>query len=157
MAILHNKLYQTVDFTNVPIEEYLNQLIASISDSFKIDNCNVVFEIEADPKIILNIDIAIPFGLILNELTTNSFKHAFKEKENAIIKITLFKLSDEKFHLIYKDNGIGLPLNYKEISTQSLGLELIEMLVLQLNGTIDIQNDHGAIFDIAFESSTTEN
>jgi two-component sensor histidine kinase len=108
----------------------------------------VFFPIEpVDPN------IAIPFGLILNELITNSFKHAFKNRVKGLIQISLIKHDDNKFHLIFKDDGIGLPTNYKELSTQSLGLELIDMLVLQLNGTVDIKNSDGVLFDIAFENT----
>ncbi len=157
MAILHNKLYQTVDFTNVPIEEYLNQLVSSISDSFKIENCVITFEINADSDIVLNIDSAIPFGLILNELVTNSFKHAFKGKQEGLIKISLIRLEEDNFQLIYKDNGCGLVSNYKELSEQSLGLELIDMLVLQLNGRVVVKNGRGVEFQISFESRTDNN
>ena len=157
MAILHNKLYQTVDFTNVPIEEYLNQLVSSISDSFKIENCVITFEINADSDIVLNIDSAIPFGLILNELVTNSFKHAFKGKQEGLVKISLIRLEEDNFQLIYKDNGCGLVSNYKELSEQSLGLELIDMLVLQLNGRVVVKNGRGVEFQISFESRTDNN
>lgn len=150
MSILHNKLYQTVDFTNVPINEYLDQLVTSISGSFCSLDCDIKFDIKADPSIILNIDAAIPFGLILNELVTNSFKYAFLNKTTGLIQVSLSKIENEKFKFIYRDNGVGLPINFRELSTQSLGIELIEMLVLQLNGTIFIENDSGAFFNIIF-------
>lgn len=150
MAILHNKLYQTDDFTSVSIEEYLKQMVSSISNSFGSENCKIDFIIEADPAIELNIDIAIPFGLILNELTTNSFKHAFKGRFTGIIHIYFKKMEDGTFKFVYKDNGIGLPDNYSENLTHSLGIELIEMLVQQLNGTLAIKNEGGANFEINF-------
>lgn len=150
MAILHNKLYQTEDFTNVSIEEYLKQMVGSIGDSFGSENCKIEFVIEADSAVELNIDVAIPFGLILNELTTNSFKHAFKGKSTGIIHIRFKKLEDDQFQFTYKDDGIGLPDNYSENLTHSLGIELIEMLVQQLNGTINIKNENGAGFEINF-------
>lgn len=150
MAILHNKLYQTEDFTNVSIEEYLKLMLHSISDSFGSENCKIEFEIHADADIELNIDMAIPFGLILNELTTNSFKHAFEGKSTGKIYVLFTKMNTGTFQFIYKDNGVGLPENYDENLTQSLGLELIEMLVQQLNGSMKMKNDNGAHFEIAF-------
>lgn len=150
MAILHNKLYQTKDFTNVSIEEYLKLMLHSISGSFGSEKCKIEFVIEADSDIELNIDMAIPFGLILNELTTNSFKHAFEGKSTGKIHILFTKIENRTFQFIYKDDGVGLPENYNENLSQSLGLELIEMLVQQLNGSIKIENDNGARFKIEF-------
>lgn len=156
MAILHNKLYQTEDFTNVSIDEYLKQMVGSISNSFGSENCKIEFVIEADSAVALNIDIAIPFGLILNELTTNSFKHAFKGKSKGTIYIRFKKLENDHFQFTYKDDGIGLPDNYSENLAHSLGIELIEMLVQQLNGTVNIKNDKGASFEINFAGGVSE-
>jgi two-component sensor histidine kinase len=157
MAILHNKLYQTEDFTNVPIDEYLRQLVSSISDSFDTGKCSVFFEINTDPSIQLNIDIAIPFGLILNELITNSFKYAFTGKSIGKIQVYLFKIENDQYKFTFKDDGIGLPFDYKEKATHSLGLELIEMLVQQLNGTLVIENQGGAFFEMSFDGLSDNN
>jgi two-component sensor histidine kinase len=150
MAILHNKLYQTEDFSNIPFDEYLKQLVISISDSFDTKCGDVKFVIDADKEIRLNIDVAIPFGLILNELITNSFKHAFIGKQQGLISVSLKMIGSDRYHLVFTDNGNGLPDNYREFMSKSLGLELIEMLVEQLNGCIGIKNNGGASFDISF-------
>ena len=150
MAILHNKLYQTEDFTNVPIDAYIHQMTASISESFSTNTSQIHFKIDADPTVELNIDVAIPFGLILNELTTNAFKHAFKGKEKGLIEIVLTKIETDRYTFLFRDNGNGLPDDYRENAANSLGLELIEMLVQQLNGTLTIRNDGGACFEILF-------
>ena len=151
MAILHNKLYQTEDFTNVSIEEYLKQLVDSISTSFSISNCKVDFEINVNHKIELNIDIAIPFGLILNELITNSFKYAFVNRTEGIIKVLLKMDGNKQIQFIYQDNGVGLPEDFRERAKNSLGLELIEMLTQQLNGSFNVKNLEGARFEINFK------
>jgi len=152
MAILHNKLYQTEDFSNVPIKEYLQQLISSISDSFNSEKCRVDFNINAEEKERFNIDTAIPIGLIINELVTNSFKHAFSGRDKGIINIKLAKINGNNYLFTFADNGTGIPENFRKKMAKSFGLELIEMLVQQLNGSLDIINKNGTTFEINFFS-----
>jgi two-component system, sensor histidine kinase PdtaS len=156
MAILHNKLYQTEDFTNVSIDQYLRQMLQSITESFGTEQCLVHFDVVADPSITFSVDTAIPFGLILNELITNAFKHAFAARLEGTITIRLSKSSADQYVLLFSDNGKGLPPNFRENSENSLGLELIEMLVQQLNGTLEIKDYEGAQFVISFEESTSK-
>ncbi len=150
MSILHNKLYQTEDFSTVSIVDYLKQLVDSISSSYDDGKCQVFFDVNVDETIVFNLDIAIPFGLILNELITNSFKYAFVSMEKGIIKIDLNKDSNDQVRFIYHDNGVGLAVDFRERAQNSLGLELIEMLSQQLNGTFKIENSSGARFEINF-------
>ena len=152
MAILHNKLYQTEDFSNVSISKYIAQLVSSISDSFKTEDCNIEFKIDADERIKFNIDTAIPLGLIINELITNAFKYAFIGKDKGIISIELHRSEGNNFRFTFGDNGSGLPNNFKEKLSQSIGLELVEMLVKQLNGSLEIINNNGVRFNISFVS-----
>ncbi|MBA3682633.1 MAG: tetratricopeptide repeat protein [Bacteroidetes bacterium] len=150
MAILHNKLHQTEDFVNVPISEYLQQLVSSISDSFNSEKCTVNFSIKSDDSILFDVDTAIPLGLIINELVTNAFKHAFIGKDKGTISLFLNKIDENNYRFVFSDNGIGLPETFRKNISQSLGFEIIEMLVEQLHGTMEIVNENGVRFEIKF-------
>ena len=100
----------------------------------------------------LNIETAVPCGLIINELISNSLKYAFPEGRKGELKISVKKFNDD-YELIISDNGTGFPedLNYK--NTDSLGLELVNSLIGQLDGTMSMDSNHGTTFKIIFKES----
>src|SRR4030095_902107 len=149
MALVHQKLYQSKDFSQIDFSEYLKQLTVHLSHAFKPKNHDVEIEIKAG-KVNLSIDHAIPCGLIINELVSNSLKYAFTETKPGKIKIELLESKDNTFSLTVSDNGIGLPENIDFRKTTSLGLQLVNTLVGQIDGSIEMENHQGACFNIKF-------
>ncbi len=149
MAMIHEKLYQSNELARIDFNDYITQLSTFLSQSYMFSNGPVKIVIEVE-NIYLNIDTAVPCGLIINELVTNSIKHAFPDGLQGTIQITLVE-SDGKYILTVKDDGTGFPETIDFRNTETLGLQLINNLVLQLDGTIDIILEHGTEFKIYFQ------
>ena len=137
MAIIHEKLYKTREISKINFSKYLNDLTANIFRSYSSISSGIRVKIKAD-DILLNIDIAIPLGLIVNELVSNSIKYAFPDKREGKILIEFHYDKGGSLLLVVVDNGIGLPEGLDIGNTESLGLQLVNTLVGQLKGTIDV-------------------
>lgn len=148
MALVHEMLYKSSNFSHIKLQEYINRLVKNINASFYRQECIVNFDIVIPENTGLEIDIMIPVGLILNELISNSYKYAFSEIKNALISIHM-TIKDGNFELLVKDNGKGFNDNFNEDSN-SLGLQLIKMLSEQLNGKCKFSNENGAKFELKF-------
>ncbi|MDT0607365.1 sensor histidine kinase [Croceitalea rosinachiae] len=137
MALIHQKLYQNDDLSVIEMQGYIESLINSVQSVYKKGGHNISITVDAEATE-LDIDRAIPFGLILNELVSNSFKYAFPESdENGKIYIHLRK-NGEGGYFEYADNGIGLPEDTDERTNSSMGLRLINRLVNQLQSKLNI-------------------
>lgn len=150
MALVHESLYKSSNLTDIDFNEYIENLIKHLKDSFQINNdIKIVLEKE---KVTLNIDKAIPCGLILNELITNSFKYAHSSYADSPLTITIsVKPVDGNIKLVVSDNGKGLPASVKlDGSTKTLGINLIRKLTSQLDGKVEYEYDEGAKFTIGF-------
>ncbi len=151
MALIHEKLYQSGEFSEVDFADYIKRLAHDLLQVYRINNSMVNLKLYTE-KIPLKIDKAVPCGLLLNELVLNSLKHAFKGGRDNTISITLKKTADQKILLDVADNGIGLPAKLNLSNPATLGFSLIVSLSCQLNGTISIGNKNGTRFRIIFES-----
>ncbi len=149
MALIHEKLYQSTDLKRINFGEYIHSLAFDIFDTYNIapDRIKLVINVE---KVMLDINTAIPLGLIINELLTNSLKYAFPDDKNGIITI-IFSKTDNKFTLIIKDNGIGLKPGIDFRNTDSLGLELVNNLTRQIDGAVELNYEGGSEFRITFK------
>ncbi|WP_431123769.1 sensor histidine kinase [Flagellimonas flava] len=137
MALIHQKLYQNDDLSVIEMQGYIESLINSVQSVYKKGGHNISITIDAEGTE-LDIDRAIPFGLILNELVSNSFKYAFPENdENGKIYIHLRKNGDQGY-FEYTDNGIGLPEDADERAHSSMGIRLMNRLVNQLQSKLNI-------------------
>lgn len=136
MALIHQKLYQNDDLSVIEMQGYIESLVNSIQSVFKKGGHNINITIDAE-GVELDIDRAIPFGLILNELVSNSFKYAFPEDDdNGKIYIHLRKNGGQGF-FEYTDNGVGLPEDSEERASSSMGIRLMNRLVNQLQSTLN--------------------
>ena len=148
MALVHEKLYQAQDFSKIDLADYILTLVQSIRNTFGSDR---EYHINTDVEnISLDIDILIPCGLIINEILTNSFKYAFNDVEKAEINITIKRLEDGNIALTISDNGKGLPDGFDIKDSTGLGLQLVNTLVEQIDGTLEIESEKGAEFKLAF-------
>ncbi len=148
MAMVHETLYQSEGFAKIGFSGYIKNLVTYLLQSYvDRDHVNVITDVD---NVFLDIDTAIPCGLIINELVTNSLKHAFPNRTNGQISIKLMR-SDNKFILEVKDNGIGFPKLLDFRNTESLGLQLINSLVMQLDGNIELKLNSGTEFRIVFQ------
>lgn len=149
MALIHERLYQSTDLKSIDIGDYIRNLAADIFDTYVIDPDQINLMVRVD-DIRLDTNTAIPLGLIINELLTNSLKYAFPNDKKGNITIELNKNND-KFTLIIKDDGIGFPSDLDYKNTETLGLELVNSLTQQVNGNMELISADGTEFRITFE------
>ncbi|MDZ7717180.1 MAG: two-component regulator propeller domain-containing protein [Balneolaceae bacterium] len=150
IAMIHEKLYQNERLAEIDFERYIRELVDIINYSFSHIEKDIAVDTEIE-DISLGIVQAIPCGLILNELVSNCFEHAFKGRSKGSIKVSL-QVEDEEAKLQVSDNGVGMPDDIELKETDSLGLTLIETLVSQLQGDLDIDSSkEGTKFTITFE------
>lgn len=150
MSFIHESLYQTKNFSYINFSEYIINLSKNLFYTYQVGDENIKLIFETD-DIQLNIDQAIPSGLIVNELLTNALKYAFKKTiQEPEIKIIL-KQNNNIISLIVQDNGIGLPPQFNINTSETLGIQLVTTLVEQLDGEIKLQSDTGTKYLITFE------
>lgn len=150
MALVHERLYKSQDLNEIDIEYYIKDLTQSLLASFNGDRKNIelIFDIEKLPAVI---DTAIPCGLIINELMTNALKYAFPGGASGQICITLRTLPENRLELIFSDNGRGLPENFDLKDITSLGMKIVEILVLkQLKGEWSVSTENGTKYRMVF-------
>ena len=150
MAMIHEKLYQSSDLTRINMKDYIKSFVSGLFSLYAVNTGVIRLQIGVD-DIEMGIDSAIPLGLIINELVTNSLKHAFPDgNEGGIIEISLRK-EGELLTLKIADNGIGLPETGKIETKKSLGLQLVSNLVNQLDGTMMVSGENGTEVKVLFE------
>ncbi len=153
MALIHEKMMSSRDFGNVDFPEYIKELTNSLYRSFKIDPEDIILNVNVE-DIALGIDLAIPFGLIINELVSNALKYAFppSRKVKGRIDITLRTNSDGEIELNFWDNGVGIPKDFDIKATKTLGLRLVTILIEdQLMGKCELDRRKGTKFRIRFK------
>ena len=152
MSLVHEKLYMSSDLANVDFPEYLKSLVTNISSSYNIDPKRITIEVYAE-ELRLPIDAAIPCGLIVNELITNSVKHAFPDDRQGMIKVSLYSTDIDRWIVEVSDNGVGIREDLNIEMATTLGLQLVKVLVSQINGSTEIKNDSGTTFRISFKNA----
>lgn len=153
MSLVHQKLYQSNDLSRISIKEYIEELCSLIIENYSDNKRKISLIINTEDNYFL-LDIAIPLGLILNELITNSLKYAFNERDCGIITINLQKFESDKNLLIYSDNGIGLRDGFDFTKQSTLGITLIYQIgEQQLMGKVDMGNDNGFYCSIEFHDN----
>ncbi len=146
MALVHEELYRSQDMESIDFSDYLIKLVNELSYSYIIEKENLQIKTDVE-TVFLDMDTAIPLGMIVNELISNSFKHAFSPRQKGEIHVNL-SLDKEKLTLVVGDNGIGFPENINFRKTDSLGLQLVTTLISQIGGIIELERDSGTRFRI---------
>ncbi|MCS3923855.1 PAS domain S-box protein [Methanosalsum natronophilum] len=150
MSLAHEKLYAGDNVANVEISDYITSLVNHIKQMNMSVNIPVEIDIDVD-ELYLNMDTTIPLGLLVNEIVTNSFKHAFDGRDKGNISIS-FKEIDEGYNLVIQDDGIGLPDDININDLNSLGLKIIDLLVQQLGGKVEVNNSNGTCYIISISN-----
>lgn len=152
MSFIHESLYQTKDFSSIDLADYIDGLSRNLVMSYSL---NGKVDLQTDlQQVHLVLDQAIPCGLILNELISNALKHAFPNDRSGIIHIAL-QLIDEQVRITVRDNGVGLPAGFTPETHSNLGLELVDTLIGQLDGTMQRTSESGVSYLLTFERSKT--
>lgn len=152
IALIHQNLYKNKNVAAIQINHFLQGLFGQVKDVFKRDGMPVEI-ISNVPEIELDIETAVPLGLILNELLTNSFKYAFKEDGDGKIMINMGVLEPGKYQLIFRDNGPGLPPGFDPAKAQTMGMLLIFDLIRQIGGNVTYSFYEGSTFTLVFTNN----
>lgn len=156
MAFIHESLYQTKDFSSINFSEYVVNLSQNLIQSYSNFENEIKLNLDIQ-NVFLNLDLAIPCGLIINEIISNALKYAFVDKKNDCEVTIKMILDQESLVLFIGDNGIGLPKEIDYRNTQSLGLQLVVTLTDQLNGTIEMDSSKGTKYTIIFKQNQVKN
>jgi PAS domain S-box len=150
MAMVHEKLYQSEDLKDINFREYTENLVSDLFYSYGVKKGTIDLQIDVD-NLNMDIDTAIPCGLIINEIVTNSLKYAFPgPNSKEIVKVQLKKQQHDKLELVILDNGKGMPDNLDIENVETLGLKMVTILVNQLKGTLELDRTNGTKFNIIF-------
>lgn len=156
IAILHEKLYQSDDLAKIKVDEYVKLLAEDLLYFYELDNSKVEMKIDVE-EVYLNIETAIPCGLMIDELVSNSLKYAFKPGENGTITINLHSNHDKKFTLTVSDDGVGIPMNVDPKNSETFGMQLIKYLSNQLKGDLELNRENGTEFKLEFNELEYKN
>lgn len=163
ISLIHKELYESGDLDYLDFSSYLHKLMKDLLKSYNTENLGIRVHLEVD-RIFLGVDTAVSLGIIINELFTNSMKYAFSPGKGGDINISLFRDgaetnpenelpgsgSYENLKLIFSDNGKGLPENFDFRTAESLGLQLVNALVDQIDGSLHLDRENGTKFTIKF-------
>jgi len=152
IALIHQNLYQNDRLDGIRFDEFVNNLARQLDDFYKKLHREIVLETDIVNTCIY-IDTAVPLGLILNELFSNTYKHAFQNTDVIRVTVSLQEIGKGEYKLVYHDSGPGLPEELRFNKAQTLGLELIRGLAKQLHGEAIYQNKEGGEFTISFKDS----
>ncbi len=165
ISFIHEELYKGKNNELLTFSQYVKEFVENLILTYKLES-DVSYNFDLEENIFLDMDTAIPLGIIINELVTNSFKYAFSGRDEGEIRIKLHreegesKIKDGKsttFILSVADNGVGIPEDLEIEDLNSLGLQLVTTLVEQLDGELDLKRDNGTEFIIRFSVTENEN
>lgn len=149
MAMIHERMYQSSDLAQMAFDEYLHQLVSYAFSVYGHPTQGIQLRFAIEP-VALNLETALPCGLIAYELVTNALEHAFPEERSGTVQVTLARLSPGQYQLTVQDDGIGFPPDVDFRHTNSMGLQLVCGLTQQIKGTIDLNTEQGTQFQLTF-------
>jgi len=149
MALIHERLYRSTDLKRIDFGDYIRTLTTELYRTYVSDSNSIGLNFDLE-DVMVDINTTVPLGLILNELITNSMKHAFPDGREGVINVEFHRKNDE-FILIIGDTGVGFPEDLDFRNTKSLGLQLVNNLTRQIDGTIELDRSQGTEFKITFK------
>ena len=160
MALIHEELYKEEGTDTLNFSYYLKTLAENLFQTYRVSSNNIHLSMDLEENVLFNMDIAVPLGIIVNELVSNSLKHAFIGRDKGEIQIKLHREEGEdyksaSFILTISDDGVGIPENLDIENLESLGMQLVISLVDQLDGEFELKGNNGTEFTMRF--TVTEN
>jgi len=154
MSLIHSQLYESSDLSEINMKEFVDLLLGQLLQSYPVGDTRITPVVRADDYP-FPISVAVPVGLIINELLSNALKHAFYGRDKGKIEVSLTASESGRIHLAVSDDGVGLPPGFDIDESKTLGLRLVKILTEdQLQGTLEVTSDGGATFEIEFETET---
>ncbi len=167
IALIHEELHEGRGTNTLNFSPYLEKLVKNLFQTYRLGNANTSLNIDLEENVFFDMDIAVPLGIIINELVSNSLKYAFPDKDKGLIQIKLCReesaecannipgstkegCNGTNFSLTVSDNGVGMPERFNSEKSETLGLELVMILVDQLGGKLELKKDPGTEFVIRF-------
>ncbi len=160
MALIHEELHKSEGLDTLNFSPYIEKLARNLFLTYRLENTDVSLNMDLEENIFLDMDTAVPVGIIVNEIVSNSLKHAFPGRDKGEIQIKLHREENGEnkkegnkstcFTLIVSDNGVGIPENLDIEDLDSLGMQLITTLVDQLDGKLELKSNSGTEFAIRF-------
>lgn len=151
MALIHEKLYQSKSFSEIDLKNYMQELTNHICSTYIAKDKNIRVESNFD-EVQLNINQAVPVGLIMNEILANALEHGFKDKQSGTIKMAMHQI-DEKVHIQVKDDGSGFPGNIDFQESNGTGSAIISSLIQQIDGELSVKQQNGLTLKLIFQKS----
>ncbi|WP_410509350.1 PAS domain-containing protein [Methanosarcina hadiensis] len=161
MALIHEELYKGEGTDTLNFSTYIRELAENLFQTYSLRSKNILLYMDMEEDVFLDMDTAVPLGIIVNELISNSLKHVFSEQDRGEIRVKLYREKNRKhkkerdkvtgFVLAVSDNGTGIPESLNIENTDSLGIQLINTLVNQLDGGLELKRDNGTEFTIRFK------
>ncbi len=153
MALIHERFYQSDGISQIDFDDYSRKLIEHLYSSFKINPSSIIVDFKIE-NVRLDIDTAVPCGLIINEIVSNAFKHAFRDKVQGHIYIVLQNKNVGEYYLEIKDDGVGMPAEFNLETADSLGFQLIQALSDQLDGKLELVTspNNGLTYKLNFKN-----
>jgi len=149
MALIHERLYRSGDLKSIDFADYIRSLTRDLFNTYSTENGRVKLVMNVE-DVMLDVNHAVPLGLIINELITNSLKYAFPDEQEGIISINFYKDGDE-YLLEVSDDGVGIPTDFELDKSDSLGMLLVNSLTSQIQGQLELERSPGTTFHIRFK------
>ncbi len=156
IALFHETIYQSQPLTEINFTEYVRNLATTVFRIYAVDPARITLRVEANSEIRVNPDRAIPAALILNELISNALKHGFQETSIGEIVVSLESSPEGQIRLTVSNSGTHLPSDFDLSRIDSLGLQLVQSLVHQIEGTLEVERSNETTFRITFENSMND-
>lgn len=156
MALIHQLLYERNDFSQVDLATYLQRLCGLLQESYRSGPARFSLHVNAAEPVHLNLQRAVPCGLLVNELVTNAIKHAFPDGRSGHINVTLAPIDDDHCAITVADDGVGLPSEVSPGTGRSLGMQLIPLLSDQAGGQWQVFREHGTRFELKISTTPQE-
>ena len=162
MALIHEELHKSGEIDTLNFSQYIKELADNLLLTYRLGNDSISLSMDIEKDIFFDMDTAVPLGIIVNELVSNSLKHAFPGRDKGEIRIKLCREKSESdvstlFTLTISDNGVGIPENLDIEDLDSLGLQLVTSLVNQLDGKLELKRDNGTEFTVRFMVTEKDN
>jgi two-component sensor histidine kinase len=149
MSLVHEKLYQSQNLVNIDLGEYIQNLADHLFHAYQVKPDQIRLEMEFE-KVPLDINSSVPCGLLLNELISNALKHAFPKYRKGVLKIGLRRGVENRVELRVADDGVGFPEGFDFRKADTLGLQIVNLLMGQLEATIELDRKNGTAFTVTF-------